>query len=184
MAFMIPFFTGLAGAFSSGAGVASSLGAAGSLIGTGTAAGIGAGLGMGVGTVASALAAPTALQLAGTFLSGVSAKAQGDAAARAAEYNAQAAEMEAASREQAQRAQSQRQLGTIRANIGKSGATMEGTPLLALAESAANAEIDALNTRFTGQRQAGLYRMQGDSARRQGNLMAGTSLLSGFGRIM
>lgn len=184
MAFMIPFFTGLAGAFSSGAGIAASAGAAGSLIGTGTAAGIGAGLGMGVGTVASALATPTAMQLAGTFLSAGSSVAQGRAAAQAAEYNARSAEMEAASRESAQRAQSQRQLGAIRANIGKSGATMEGTPMMVLAESAANAEIDALNTRLTGQRQSTLYRMSGDSSRRQGNLMAGTSLLSGFGRIL
>ncbi|CAB4140174.1 hypothetical protein UFOVP669_12 [uncultured Caudovirales phage] len=103
---------------------------------------------------------------------------QGRAADKAAQYNARSAEMEAASREQAQRAQSQRQLGTIRANIGKSGATSEGTPLLVLADSAANAEIDALNTRFTGLRQAALYRAEGANARKASYLRAGASLLS------
>jgi hypothetical protein len=54
---------------------------------------------------------------------------------------------------------------------------------MVLAESAANAEIDALNTRYTGARQEALYRASGSNARRQGNLMAGTSLLSGAAKL-
>ena len=53
----------------------------------------------------------------------------------------------------------QRQIGSIRAGVSKSGATMAGTPLAVLSESAANAEIDALNTRYSGQREAALYFM-------------------------
>lgn len=131
---------------------------------------------------AASTAAPY-IAAAGTVIAANSARQQGKAAAAAADYNAQATLAEARSREAAQRAESQRRLGTIRANIGKSGATSEGTPLMVLAESAANAEIDALNTDWTAQRQANLYRMSGSNARRQGNLMAGTALLQGAGKI-
>jgi hypothetical protein len=107
----------------------------------------------------------------------------GKAAQASANYNAQSALVESQSRETAQRAQAARQLGAMRAQIGKSGATSEGTPLMVLAESAANAEIDALNTRQTGQRQADLYRAQGTNARRQGYLTAGASLLTSASKI-
>lgn len=125
----------------------------------------------------------TTAAIGGTLLQANAARQEGKAAAAAGEANARAAEIEAASRERAQRAQSQRQLSSIRANIGKSGATSAGTPLMVLADSAANAEIDALNTRYGGQAQAGLYRAGGANAARAGNIRAGTSLLSGFGRI-
>lgn len=181
MAFAPAFLTGLSAAGASGAGIASSLAAAGSLVGTGTAAGIGAGLGMAagsLGTVGSVIGG------VGSLMQASSARAQGKAAQAAANYNAESAMMEARSRESAQRAASARQLATIRSRIGKSGATSEGTPMMVLAESAANAEIDALNTVITGQRQASIYRAQGTNARRQGNISAGSSLLSGFGRIL
>lgn len=123
------------------------------------------------------------LPAAGSALSAIGALQQGKAAQAAANYNAQSAEMEAQSREAAQRAQATRQLGATRAAIGKSGATSEGTPLMVLAESAANAEIDALNTRLTGQRQANLYRARGANARTQGYISAGASLLTAAGKM-
>ena len=123
------------------------------------------------------------LAVAGTVAQIGGALSQGKAAQSAANYNAQSAEMEAQSRETAQRAQAARQMGTMRAQIGKSGATSEGTPLMVLAESAANAEIDALNTRISGQRQSNLYRAQGANARRTSNIQAGTSLLSSAGKF-
>lgn len=119
----------------------------------------------------------------GTAASVIGAVSQGGAQADASNYNAAAARADAASKEAAQRTQAQRQLGNIRANIGKSGATSAGTPLMVLAESASNAEIDALNTRRTGIIESGLYTAQGKNARRAGNLRAGTSLLSGMSRI-
>lgn len=119
----------------------------------------------------------------GTAMTAGAARAQGKAAESAANFNAESTMLEAQSREAAQRAESQRRLGTIRANIGKSGATSEGTPLMVLAESAANAEIDALNTQFTAQRQAAVYRAGGTNARRQGNFAAGTALLSGGAKM-
>lgn len=123
------------------------------------------------------------LSTLGAGLGAMGAIGQGRAAQAAAEYNAASVMEEARSKESAQRAEAARRLGTIRSQIGKSGATSEGTPLMVLAESAANAEIDALNTLYTGERQANLYRAQGTNARKQGNFMAGTSLLSSIGKF-
>lgn len=124
-----------------------------------------------------------ALAVAGTVMQVGGQLSAGKAAQGAANYNAQSALIEAQSRETAQRASAARQLGATRAAIGKSGATSEGTPLMVLAESAANAEIDALNTRQTGERQAALYRAQGANARKTSYLQAGTSLLQSAGKF-
>ena len=128
-----------------------------------------------VGSVASAV---------GTGLAVVGAIQGGKADASANQFNADAARREAASREAAQRTAAQRQLGSIRAGVSKSGATMEGTPLMVLSESAANAEIDALNTRYSGEREGALYDSRGRNARTAGYLRAGTSLLTGASRYL
>ncbi len=130
-----------------------------------------------------AFSAGTALASAGTALGALGALGQGQASGAAADYNARLAQDEATSKEAAQRADAQRRLSTIRSQIGKSGATSAGTPLLVLADSAANAEIDALNTRYGGTAQSALYRAGGADARRAGTIRAGTSLLTGFGQI-
>ena len=124
----------------------------------------------------------TTLGTVGTAVGALGAIQGGKAEASSAQFNADAARQEAASREAAQRAQAQRQLGAIRAGVSKSGATMEGTPLAVLSESAANAEIDALNTRYSGQREAALYESRGRNAKTAGYMRAGTSLLSSAGR--
>jgi len=153
------------GAAAGGAGATATAATAG-LFGAGGAFSLGATLGT-VGSVAGAMGA---LQ-------------SGSADKNAANYNAQAARSDAASKEAAQRVNAQRQLGSIRANLGKSGATTAGTPLMVLAESASNAEIDALNTRRTGTVESDIYTARGKNARAAGNLRAGTSLLSGMSRI-
>ena len=126
----------------------------------------------------------TTLGTVGTAVGALGAIQGGRAEQNAADFNARSAQMEAQSRENAQRAQAQRQLGMIRAGVAKSGATMEGTPLAVLSESAANAEIDALNTRYSGQREAALYESRGRNARTAGYLRAGTSLLTGASRYL
>jgi hypothetical protein len=118
----------------------------------------------------------------GTGISVISAIQGGKADAKVAQYNADSARAEAQARETAQRTAAQRQLGSIRAGVSKSGATMAGTPLAVLSESAANAEIDALNTRYSGQREAALYESRGRNTRTAGYVRAGTSLLTGAGR--
>ena len=125
---------------------------------------------------------PMALQIAGTAASVIGAIQGGKAENSSAQFNADSARQEAASREAAQRTAAQRQLGSIRAGVSKSGATMEGTPLAVLSESAANAEIDALNTRYSGQREAALYEARGRNAKTAGYMRAGTSLLSSAGK--
>ena len=124
----------------------------------------------------------TVLSTVGTVASVMGAIQGGKAEGAAADFNAASATQEAQARENAQRAQAQRQLGTIRAGVSKSGATMEGTPLAVLSESAANAEIDALNTRYSGQRESALYTARGQNARTAGYMRAGTSLLSSAGK--
>lgn len=134
------------------------------------------------GTAGSFALAPTLMTI-GTGMGVLGAVRAGQAASMAGQYNAETARMEGAAKEAAQRQQAGRQLGAIRAGISKSGATMEGTPLMVLAESAANAEIDALNTRFSTGREATLSTLRGQEGRRAAYWSAGTSLLTGLSRI-
>ena len=129
-----------------------------------------------------AFALGTTLSTVGTAVGALGALGAGKAESQAAQFNADSARMEAQARETAQRVQAQRQLGSIRAGVSKSGATMAGTPLAVLSESAANAEIDALNTRYSGQREAALYEARGRNAKTAGYMRAGTSLLSSAGK--
>ncbi len=124
----------------------------------------------------------TTLGTVGTAVGALGAIGAGKAEQSAANFNAASAAQEAQSRENAQRTAAQRQLASIRAGVAKSGARMEGTPLAVLSESAANAEIDALNTRYSGQRESALYTARGQNARTAGYLRAGTSLLSSAGK--
>lgn len=165
MAFLAPFLFGTA---ATGTAAATA-----GLFGTGGAFSLGTTLGT-LGTAAA---------VGGAISQATAARAEGQANAAAANFNAQQSALEAQSRETAQRAESSRRLATIRSQIGKSGATSAGTPLLVLSESAANAEIDALNTRYTGMREQGVYRASAANSLRQGRTAAGTALLSGFGRV-
>lgn len=98
----------------------------------------------------------------------------------------------AADREAEQiRKESRRYQGAIRAGIGKAGVTSEGTPIMVMAESAMNAELDALNIAFRGaqqaqahltqakqiRRKADIMRMQADSLRKGSNLSSAAGLL-------
>ena len=120
----------------------------------------------------------------GSALTGAMGAAQaGQAEASAAEYNAQAARMEASAEEARLRRESRRHIGAQRAGIAKAGVTTEGTPLLALAESAEMAELDALNVRYTGETGARLSEMRARSARQAIPYNVGASLLTGASNI-
>jgi hypothetical protein len=164
MAFLAPLALGTAGT-AAAAGVAGTAATAG-LFGAG-----------------GAFALSQTLATVGTGLSVLGAVRSGQAASMAGQYNAQSALAEGAARESLIRQQAGRTMGTTRANIGKSGATTAGTPLMVLAESAANAEIDALNAQYTAGRQATLSTMRGQADRRAAYTSAGASLLSGASRI-
>lgn len=119
------------------------------------------------------------LPVAAAAISAVGALQAGEAAQNAANYNAAMAEAEARAEETRRRAEGKRALASTRAGIAKSGAAFEGTPLMVLAESAANAEIDALNAQWSGKTQSIAYRAQGQQARTASYFQAGTSLLTG-----
>lgn len=135
------------------------------------------------GTAGAFALAPT-LATIGTGLSIVGAIKAGQASNQAATYNADTARAEAQVEENRRRAEASRQMGTLRASIAKSGATSEGTPLLAITESAANAEIDALNAQWSGGRQAQAMLMRGKAAQTESYFRAGTSLMSGLSRVV
>ncbi len=103
------------------------------------------------------LAAATALQAVGAIQQGQATKEQADFNAAIAERNAQISEQEAdlARRGAAfEEAQLKRNLAHLRgaqaAAVGASGLSLEGSPLHIMAETAAEAELDALAIRFAG----------------------------------
>ncbi len=116
---------------------------------------------------------------------------QGKAQNEMSKYNAAVAEREgeesrkkAAFESTRSREEGQRLRARQRALLAKSGVVMEGTPLLVMADSAAEEELDRLmiereggiqGRRFT--QQAHLDRMAGRQAHRAGTMQAGATLL-------
>lgn len=110
--------------------------------------------------------------------------------AKIADNNALIAEQNAAADENKQRRSAGRQAATSRAAIGAAGVTLEGSPLDVLEDQALEAELDALNIRYGGRLQASNFRSQAQldrsaarSARTQGFLSAGSTLLQGAGQF-
>lgn len=141
------------------------------------------------GTV-GAIAASTAVGTIGSLYAGGQAAAAAEGQANVAAQNAITAQQQANAREDMQRRQSALQLGEQRASAAQSGFE-SGTGSFAelQGESAGNAELDALTTRYTGQLQslslqneaAGLRR-QASASRKQGYLNAFGTLTSGAAR--
>lgn len=158
------------------------------LFGTAASGGTAATAGL-VGS-AGAFSATTAIGTLGTVaavggaLTSAAAARQGlEAQASAASFNADLARQEASAEEARRRRASQRRLSSIRTGIAKSGVTTEGTPLLVLAESAEQAEIDALSARFGGANNARLFEQRAKSARKAVPFAVGSSLLTGATNI-
>lgn len=126
----------------------------------------------------------TIATIGGLVMGAQGSQVQAQASQAAAGYNIAETREVAKVEEIRQRRQADRQIGRIRAGISKSGATMEGTPLMVLAESAAEAEIDALNTRWTAESQINREALRARSAERESYYRTGTSLLSGVGRLL
>ena len=135
--------------------------------------------------------------VAGAGLSAYSQIEQSKAQEKMSQYNAAVARQDAeAAREAAayeelrHKDETGRLRGRMLALYGKSGVTMEGSPLEVMAESAAQAELDTLAIRRAGataasrhEAQAQLDVIRGRSARRAGYYGAGTTLLSSAGQI-
>jgi hypothetical protein len=91
-----------------------------------------------------------ASSVAGGVASITQSRAQAKAIQQAGDYNARAAEIETAVTEERLRRDQRRQLSRLRASIAGRGVTVEGSPLEILADSAAEAEEDALLVRYMG----------------------------------
>ena len=122
---------------------------------------------------ATALIAATAFSAAASLAGGAFGLVQGLQNASIQRQNARAAKEQAAAREEQLRRDRARRIGTIRAQIGAQGGTIEGSPLDILADEAAEAELDARLVRFGGQVQARDFRNQ-----------ARSSTLSGVGSLI
>lgn len=131
------------------------------------------------GTFALGQTLTTVGALAG--IGGAVASAKGEQ--QAALYNSAQARLEAAAEENRRRREGKTELGRIRAAISKSGVTAEGSALLALAESAAQVELDAQNARWGGQVQSGYYQTQAAAATRALPFTVGSSLLTAGSQI-
>jgi uncharacterized protein involved in type VI secretion and phage assembly len=117
----------------------------------------------------------------------------GKTAEKTGEYNAQVAAADAAAakesaayEEKKHRIEAQKLQARQRARYAKAGVKFEGTPLMVMEESQAEAEEEALMIRRQGEVAAQRYwsqgriaRKQGKIARRTGYLMAGATLLTG-----
>ena len=79
------------------------------------------------------------------------------------QQNAMAAEAAASANEMAERRANDQRMGMLRARVAESGGGFTGTNVGALDQSAANMELDALNTRYRGE-------MQGRGMLSQANL--------------
>lgn len=118
---------------------------------------------------------------------------EGKQAQRAAEFNAATMEAEAriaraqgGAREEQQRRRAREFLGTQRAAAGQAGVGLGGSIADVLGDSAAEAELDALNIRYESnlqalgmENQAAITRWQGKELKRQARAKAVASIISG-----
>lgn len=144
-----------------------------------------------------ALAATLAVTAIAAGVSAYATYESGQAQKSAANYNKKVAENQAAlATQQAQidaetlEEKQKRQRATAAAMIGGSGVDTEGSPLLAMADSARQMQRDVYLTKYGGtvraggfEEQAGLYGMYSRSAQVQSTTGAGVSLLSSAANI-
>lgn len=129
----------------------------------------------------------------GTAASAIGAIQQGQAAAAGAEYsarvqeqNARVARQQGASEAAAIARGVNRQVGTISANAGASGVTMEGSPLDVLLETRKLGRLDELTAGYNAEvrargshGQAQQFRLAGRDAASAGYIGAASALLKG-----
>lgn len=138
-----------------------------------------------------AVAAIPYILAAAAAMSAISQVQQGNAQKSLANYNATVADQQATSTRQWAAYNADRQADKARrlnanaeANFAANGMETEGSPLVVLADNAAQAEMDNLAIRGQGEAQASYYnaqaagmRFQGSLAQRAGYIGAGTTLL-------
>lgn len=131
------------------------------------------------------------MSVAGGIIQAYGMNREGEAQARASEFNAQVAEqnaeqaiLQAAQEERRIRVLGKKEIGAMQAAYGASGIE-GGSSLDVLAESIANLELDAMNIKYAGQTKAVNFRNEaryeryrGKEARTGAQLGAAATLLS------
>jgi len=121
---------------------------------------------------------------AGTALSAVSQYRAGQAQEEAYKYNAGVAEQKGIYEETQSRDKLRKLLSSQKALYAKAGVDMtSGSPLLLMADTAAQGEMEALNIRKGYQSEAKMNRYYGNQAKKAGNIKAGSTFLSGLGSV-
>lgn len=120
--------------------------------------------------------------IGGTATSVAGQLSAGNAAKSTADFNAQKTIEEATIQESQQRQQDLRTLSRAKAVVGSSGVEMSGSPLDVLAESARQAELNALIIRRGGALDAQSQEIAGTNAQKSSRINAvGTLLTGGYG---
>ena len=119
---------------------------------------------------------------AGVTLSAVGKYQEGKTAKEAHDYNAKIAEEGGAFEEAESRKRWKRLMGQQLALYAKAGVDISsGSPLLIMSQTAAEAELEALNIRYAGENVADVERWYGKKAKRAGEIGAFSNLLTGAG---
>ncbi len=142
---------------------------------------------MAYGAVTAVIAGLAALVgAAGTIMSTDAQRKATNYNADVADANAKAAEDKAAFDERAHRENVKKILASQRALYGKSGLSVEGSPLLVMEDTTQQGEMDALAIRYGGdvaaaqqRSSANLFKMQGKNIQTAGYFSAGSTLLGG-----
>lgn len=135
------------------------------------------------------MAASAAVSAYGAASEGEAAAAEGEAASQIAKQNADAAAAQAGQAEQAQRRRNREFLSMQRASILESGVGYTPTATALVSQSAAEAELDALNIRYEGvlrqqslMAESAMASRRGKTALKQGYMKAASQLLSTAGK--
>jgi len=153
-------------------------------------------LGIGGATATAGMSLGTKLLLAGLGVSTVGTLYQGVSAQRSGQYNAAVAREEAKTEKvltdieiQKHRRAVSKLKGSQIARYGASGVTLEGSPLLVMADTAAEAELDEALIKYGGaatsralESEAYLAKQHGRESLYGSGLKAGATLLTGYGK--
>lgn len=131
------------------------------------------------------------LALVGTAASAAGAYQQGQAAKKAADFNAQQslnnatlARQQAAEEERRFRVDTRKRIGAMEAAYAAAGVTMEGSPTSVLADGLYTSELDALTIREGGVAKASAYQLQSQLDTMTGSAQATGSYYSAASELL
>lgn len=124
------------------------------------------------------------LQAFGQVLEGWEGKQAGEANARISDAGARTSLLQAASEENKLRREADLMTGAQVAATGASGVTSDGSPTDVIFDSKRNAELDALNARYSGQVKAVGLRNQARIQRQQGTQALAAGIIKGTSTML